>query len=439
VKIVSLQANNILRLNAVYIEPSGNMVEITGQNDAGKSSVLNSVFIGLVGKDEYEDPIHDGAEEAVIHLDLGDVKVKRRYWRKEDGSLGHSVVVELGEGFKHGKPQTYLNEIIGRIAFDPLAFTRMKAKEQYDHLKAFVPGYDFDAEAEKRKRLFTTRTDVNRLADQLETQALGITVPEDAPEAEVDVSALVAELEAAGQTNADIEKRAANRTAAAERVTNWTTAAQAARDRAAELRRQAEEQDAEAERLTTFASDQQKQIDAAPALPAKVETTEVRARIAEAQAANDRYQAAARAKAQKADIEQKAKAQRGRSAELTKQIEAIDAAKMEAIAGAKMPVEGLSFGDEVVLLNGHPFNQASKAQQLRAGIAIAAAMNPKLRVARVMDGSLLDRQSWEILAKFATEKDLQVWVETVESDRPGAIVIEDGGVKEILPYPDAAE
>lgn len=70
------------------------------------------------------------------------------------------------------------------------------------------------------------------------------------------------------------------------------------------------------------------------------------------------------------------------------------------------------------------------AQQLRASIAIASAMNPKLRVIRVRDGSLLDSDSMALLAGFAEANDMQVWVETVQSGRPGAIVIEDGQVQE---------
>ena len=93
-----------------------------------------------------------------------------------------------------------------------------------------------------------------------------------------------------------------------------------------------------------------------------------------------------------------------------------------------MPVPGVAFDDGAVLLDGLPFDQASDAQQLRASIAIASAMNPKLRVIRVRDGSLLDKDSMALLAEFAETNDMQVWIETVQSGRPGAIVIEDGMV-----------
>jgi hypothetical protein len=125
-----------------------------------------------------------------------------------------------------------------------------------------------------------------------------------------------------------------------------------------------------------------------------------------------------------------AKAREAESAALTQAMAQRNALKEEAISKAAMPVEGLAFGDGIVLLNGVPFDQASDAEQLRASIAIAMAANPKLKIVRVRDGSLLDDQSMAILAEMATERDFQIWIETVASGRPGAIVIEDGHLAE---------
>jgi hypothetical protein len=104
-------------------------------------------------------------------------------------------------------------------------------------------------------------------------------------------------------------------------------------------------------------------------------------------------------------------------------------AKDQAIASAKMPVDGLSFGEDGVLLNGVPFEQASDAEQLRASVAIAAAMNPKLRVIRIRDGSLLDDDAMQALAAMAAERDLQIWIERVgEHVNTFGVVIRDGAV-----------
>ena len=110
----------------------------------------------------------------------------------------------------------------------------------------------------------------------------------------------------------------------------------------------------------------------------------------------------------------------------TTRIEAIDEEKAAKLAATKFPIPGLSFTDDCVLFNGLPFLQASGADQLRVSVAIAAALNPKLRVMLVRDGSLLDPQSLALLGQLAAEHDLQVWVERVGRDESCSVVIEDG-------------
>jgi len=103
----------------------------------------------------------------------------------------------------------------------------------------------------------------------------------------------------------------------------------------------------------------------------------------------------------------------------------------DAIAAAKMPVEGLGFGDGEVTYNGHPFAQASGAEQLRVSVAIAMAGNPKLRVLRIKDGSLLDSKSLALLEEMADLNDFQVWIESVDESGTVGIVMEDGAVASV--------
>jgi len=56
-------------------------------------------------------------------------------------------------------------------------------------------------------------------------------------------------------------------------------------------------------------------------------------------------------------------------------------------------------------------------------------MNPKLRVIRVRDGSLLDEDAMKLLAKFADAHDMQIWVERVDSSGAVGFVLEDGRVR----------
>jgi hypothetical protein len=100
-------------------------------------------------------------------------------------------------------------------------------------------------------------------------------------------------------------------------------------------------------------------------------------------------------------------------------------AREEVIAAAKLP-GGLSLGEGKVELNGLPFSQASDAEKLKASVAVAMAMNPRLRVLRVKDGSLLDTASVETLEVMCKDGGFQLWLERIDPSGKLAIVVELG-------------
>ena len=54
------------------------------------------------------------------------------------------------------------------------------------------------------------------------------------------------------------------------------------------------------------------------------------------------------------------------------------------------------------------------------------AMNPKLKVILIRDGSLLDKDNFTMIAEMAAVADAQVWVEKVGEGDDVSIIIEDG-------------
>ncbi|TXN38744.1 AAA family ATPase [Methylobacterium sp. WL30] len=418
-KIVQLQAENVKRLRAVSIEPDGNIVEITGRNGQGKSSVLDAIWWALSGTTHIQAvPIRKGENEARIRLDLGEIKVVRTFKKREDETFATTLVVESEEGARYPSPQKMLDALLGALSFDPLAFTRMDGKAQMEALKRFVPGVDFAAIEKANKEDFDRRTAWNRDARTLRSQAAGIEIPADAPAERVDDAALVAEMERAGEQNALIERRRANREAAAAEVKRLDIEAERIRAEIAALNDRL--RDAEG------SADQKRgQLANAETLPKQIDTAALRERIADA----GRVNALVARREERARIEARAAEAEATSAALTKAMDERTAAKREAIAKADLPVPGIEFGDDEILLDGVPFDQASSAEQLRTSVAIAMAANPKLRVIRVQDGSLLDEEAMRILAEMAQASDYQVWIEVVQSGRSAAIVIEDGAVR----------
>jgi energy-coupling factor transporter ATP-binding protein EcfA2 len=422
-KIVKLQAENVKKLVAVEIAPTGNLVQITGKNGAGKTSVLDAIWWALAGASHIQAvPIRKGAKEARIRLDLGELKVTRTFRAKEDGGATTAIYVENADGARFPSPQSMLDELLGQLTFDPLAFSRMKPREQFDALRKFVPGVDFEAIENAHRGDFQRRTELNGLAKRARAAASLIVYPDTTPDVPVDVSALAGELEEAGKHNAEIENRKARRDEAVRQIEANRALAATRHEEAMRMRQQADQIDQEASRHSDAALQLQARLDHAEPLPDPIDTVILRGKIDGAKTVNDLVAQ----KKRRAELEQEALGHEAAAEQLSNRMAERQAQKEASIAAAAIPVQGISFGEGQVLLDGQPFEQASDAQQLQASVAIAMAENPKLRVIRIRDGSLLDSSAMELLAKLADERDMQVWIERVDDSGKIGFVIEDG-------------
>jgi DNA repair exonuclease SbcCD ATPase subunit len=427
-KIVSLVAENFKRLKAVEIKPDGSMVVITGRNAQGKSSVLDSIFAAVGGADAAPSkPIRKGEQSARIKLDLGEVVVTRKFT-----AAGSTLAVEQANGARFSKPQQMLDQLIGKIAFDPLEFTRMKPAVQFETLRKLVPlEVDIDALTGLNQSDYETRTDVNRRAKQLRAQADGIRVAAGLPDEPVDISALSAKVAEAGEHNQLIERRKSKREQATRDIAGLKDAASGSRRRAAELRAQADEAEQLATKRDEEAACLQSQLDGAEALPEPIDTAVILADISAAQATNQQIAA----RNHRRSIETEAEQLEKQSADLTATMAARDEQKQKAIAAAKMPIDGLTFGEGEVLYNDLPLDQASQAERIRVSMAVAMALNPKLRVLTIKDGSLIDQDGLAVIQEMIQQGDYQLWLERVGTDGAIGILIEDGAVK-ASPQPD---
>ena len=71
---------------------------------------------------------------------------------------------------------------------------------------------------------------------------------------------------------------------------------------------------------------------------------------------------------------------------------------------------------------------AEVKEQIRVSLAMAMSLNPKLRVIRILDGSLLDADNLALITEAAVAAYYQVWIERVSDPSETAVVIEDGEV-----------
>ena len=167
-------------------------------------------------------------------------------------------------------------------------------------------------------------------------------------------------------------------------------------------------------------------IDALPAMTAK-STDSVKAQIAGAQEINK----GVAAKKQNGELNAKIALMQNNVDVIETILKERESIRAKALLESKMPINGLTLGDKEVLYRDIPFDQLSAAEQLRVSVAIAMAANPKLKVIRIKDGSLLDDASLKIIQEMAAEREYQVWCETVNTTGKVGIVMEDGEVAAI--------
>lgn len=406
-KIIKLITENVKGIKAIEITPDEHFQIISGKNGQGKSSVLDSIWLALGGKDASrgtDKPLRDGENEGFSSVDLGEIKVTRK-WKGDKTTLD----VTSKEGAKYGSPQSMLDDLIGKLSFDPLSFATQDDKKQKATLQELV-GINFDKLENDRKSLYADRTETNRELEKYKALLSKLHAPKgDLPTEEIKASYIISQITEAQNVIRQNDNK---------------------RSDLVKMRTKHEELAQEIKELQA----QIQQIDErGKALKAEVETLVdldievLQAQLSEVEETNQ----AIREASEYANTKKNYDLCLDESEIFTKQIKDIDQLKAETLQSAQFPIDGLSFDDNGVNFKGIPFKQCSAAERLKISMAMAMAMNPKLRVIRIMDGSLLDSDNMKVIKDMAQEKDYQVWIEVVDESGTMGVMIEDGQIKEV--------
>ncbi len=416
-RIIKLESENIKRLQAVEISPQGHMVTIGGKNAQGKSSVLDSIAYALGGKRAVCDrPIREGQDRARVICELDDLVVTRSFTRAGGGTL----TVSNKDGARFTSPQKILDSLTGKLTFDPLEFCRMEPRDQLETLKGLV-GLDFAEQDRKRQDLYDERTQVNRDIKRARAGLEAMPEHEDAPEAELSVADLMAELKLRQEQNRENQDKRDDLQKLEARITKGHDYILDLQNQIDELQRKLESAQTHLEELEENRLELQDEVLGLE----DNDEQEILEQMESVETINRKVQERiSREKAERELNDLEAESQR-----LTRGIQDLDQAKSEALHEARFPVDGLTFDESGVFFNGLPFSQASQAEQLRVSVAMGFAMNPKLKVLLVRDGSLLDEHSLQTLSELAGENDGQVWVERVGEGEECSVIIEDGMVR----------
>lgn len=409
-KITNLTVQNIKGVRQIEIHADAVVNELAGKNGAGKSSVLDSILYALGGKRGIDDmPVREGEEKAEIVLETDDLVVTRRF--KGDTT---SLVVRGKDGGRYG--QRRLDQLFSGFTFDPLAFTRLSAAEQINHVK-HLAGKEFTralGEIEgKIIEAFEKRKDLNA-----QLKRFGVPDPVEKVEP-VNVDDLMQELEEAEEFNEAQADRKLDIGRQAARTIGYQDTVHDLETELVEIQRKlvlAREMLAESEAQAAKLEKPEPLID----------TSELKERI---RAASDQNAAGY-------VYEQYLKRVQERR-ELVADVEAatdtlddLRGKRLDMMAGGNFPVEGIAFVNDALVVNNIPFAQMSSSERIRVSAQIGMAAKSELKIMFVRDGSLLDAESFAELTKIAESRKYQLWVETVGDGHSGdAIILEEGSVK----------
>lgn len=439
-KILELLVENYKKVRVVEIRPDGRVVEITGRNGQGKTSVLDALWFGLKGTKalpaKKASVVRKGSERARVKIGTEDFTVTRTMGK--DGAAP-TLAIEMQPGKKRDKtPQDFLDDLLGALTFDPQEFATMSPAAQVEELKKTAKlDLDFEAIAAANETDYNDRTGIGRDLKRVEAQLATMNVLEGLPKEKLDEAAIVAKLNDAGEANRraqEVFKAKQDLGAKAARLgiskMNNAAAIEALQGIIAERERQLQQAK---EKLETLASDHtrltkaheeaEKAFQDAPV----GEPVDVGALTAELQSAQ-RTNRAIDDRARWDELKKEERIYRSEIEKRTRAIEAREEKKREALATAEMPVKGLTFDENGVQFKGVPLENLGEGEQLRIAAEIGMAANPKLRVLCIRHGEALDDDGRKMLAELAEKRDFQLWITRVDSSGKMGVVLEDGMV-----------
>lgn len=414
-KIETIAINGFKKLQQFAIDPAGKSVEIKGKNGQGKSSIIDAIWCTLTGKDVPGVPINRDSVSAKIVVGLDSGHTARLSFNAKGGK---TLVVEGPDGEPVKAPATFLENLIGKISFDPFEFVNQPPAKQKAFLQQLLR-IDMAPIESRKSAALAEKLEIENEAKAIERDAEKLVDTKKTDR--VDVADLVAKQNERAETIRKGQAAAqdlASAEATAQRVTASVASIQA---KIADLQAQLNDAEMEYDAAQAALPPRRAELERLRAIVAEMpDNSEAIANAGEINKAADNW-------AKRLELVEASKKIRGDLEAVKAKIESIEADRSELLFAAKFPVKGLSFSTDGVLFNGLPFDSGNQCQSdiLRVGVAIAVAQDPALKIVRIKDGSLLDSTAKSELLAMLSENGFQAFIETVADSELTALTIEE--------------
>lgn len=398
-KIQSINIKNFKGIRSYEGEIGGKHVYLVGGNEAGKTSFIDAVWLGLSGKNCPPEPITDGGNKGLIEIDLGDfiARTKFKKGRPMSFELENKNYTEESEKFIKA-PRSYMERIVGILDFDINDFFNKTDSEQVKYF-AKIMGEDFsDIDSDIEEIMESRKFDKKKFAE-LDAKN-DYYNDEDAEKDLVSVVELSKQIDFERERLADFEKVQAGTNERIKKIEDKKAQIEA-------LQSEINSLDLEVKSGEIWLENEENKPREAYILELKAEIENSEKINETIRLAKERRKAETESKALKEAIEQ-----------ATEEIDALKAKKAERISN-KINIEGLEYSlkEERFLWNGLPFDpkQINTASQLISGMKIGSTMLRDLKILKV-DASLIDKKNFDEVLAWADDNEIELFVELVDRE-----------------------
>lgn len=407
-KIKHMHVQNLRNvIDVSFQDLDENLVKISWNNGAGKSTIVDAIFLAILGKTyigkgrSIENLVTLGKEKSEIEVTLEWTGKKLRITRKITQAGNTSLEVWSSDPDEKLQ-QKDLDALLSEFTVDPLEFTRKSKKEQYETMKTitWVDTTQIDNEIllqeEKTKIARAQATEYKKSLENMKwVEKVDRVSTEDLAQQQREIL----------EHNQAVNQSEYKITTTKEKVEHLKQ----------ELQRIQSELKEEEWYLETL-------IQAHEVIGTFIDTTEIQQKIGNADEINQKA-------SQRERYKELQEVTTAKEVELTKQATILDdlrEKRKEMVKKADMPIDWMEFSEaDGVIINGILFDQYSSAEQLKFACKIATSTNPALRVIYIKDGSLLDTNSMKEIEQFAETEWYQIFCERV-GEEADTIIMRDG-------------
>lgn len=410
VKIHQLEIENVKRVKAVKIEPVSNGLTIVGgNNNQGKTSVLDAIAWGL-GGNKYR-PSQAEREGSMtpphLHLKLSNGLIVERKGKNSD----LKVIDPNGE--KGG--QQLLNSFVEELAIDLPRFMEANNKEKAQTLLQIIGVKEELLRLEQQEtEVYNKRLSIGQIADQKVKFAKEQPYFAEAPKELISASDLIQQQQFILAKNGENQRK---------------------REQVKQIKMQFDAEESEIGRLEFQLNElkekhiqTERDLEVAQTSTAELQdqsTAELEQNIMNIDEINRKI----RANLDKDKAETDAAEYRQQYDACTTQLTEIRKNKTALLENADLPLPGLSVSDGELTYNGKKWDNMSGSDQLRVSTAIVRKLKPDCGFILLDKLEQMDTETLEDFGGWLEQEGLQAIATRVSTGEECSIIIEDGYVK----------